>query len=78
MLLPPMFITYANRSTSIIAALVVMIICIVCAILIIPAMCEDKELIDRIFRISKERRRKEKIFLSNVEIQHSTENIYRE
>ena len=58
MLLPPMFITYANRSTSIIAALVVMIICIVCAILIIPAMCEDKELIDRIFRISKEEERK--------------------
>ena len=39
-----------------------MLICIICAILMIPAMREDKELIDRIFRISKEEGKKESFY----------------
>ena len=59
MLLPPMFITYGVRSTYIIAAMIIMLISVVCAILMIPAMREDKELIDRLLRLSIEQEKKE-------------------
>ena len=59
MLLPPMFITYGVRSTYIIAAMIIMLISVVCAILMIPAMREDKELIDRLLRLSIEQEKRE-------------------
>ncbi|MBD3256222.1 MAG: MFS transporter [Candidatus Lokiarchaeota archaeon] len=65
MLLPPMFITYGDQSSYVNAALLVMVISVLCVLLMIPAMREDKEIIDRVLRVSVEDQ-EEQLFLKTL------------
>lgn len=53
MLIPPIFISYGNRGSYTISALMVSIICLSCIIFMIPGMKEDKEMIKHSIEISE-------------------------
>ncbi|MFX0070599.1 MAG: MFS transporter [Candidatus Hermodarchaeota archaeon] len=62
MLLPPLFITYGNRDTYVIAAIIVMTISIICAILMIPSMREEREVIDRVLRLTIDKEKEDSFY----------------
>ncbi|TFG15368.1 MAG: MFS transporter [Promethearchaeota archaeon] len=58
-IIPPLFITYGNINSYIVAAFILMIINLFSVVLVIPGMREDKELISREIRIIEQQNQKD-------------------
>jgi GPH family glycoside/pentoside/hexuronide:cation symporter len=59
-LIPPFFITYGNKQSYFNAALIIMIIGLICVILMIPGIRENQTMIDRALQLANEEEKKEK------------------
>jgi len=57
MLLPPMFYSFGNKQSYIFMAIICSIIGVIGMIIMIPGVREDKEMIDRYFRIEEQKER---------------------